>query len=128
MGNPEWVALAGAVVLCAGVGIAAQERGLPRDVTPAMIEEGRAVFRGAGLCGACHGRDGTGVLGPSLADTLWLHSTGSYEEIVRQIVTGVPQSQARGGVMMPPRGGSTMSDAQVRAVAAYVWRLSHPAT
>jgi hypothetical protein len=29
-------------------------------------------------------------------------------------------------VMMPPRGGSSISDPQVQAVAAYVWTLSHP--
>jgi hypothetical protein len=27
--------------------------------------------------------------------------------------------------MMPPRGGAALTDAQVRAVAAYVWSLSH---
>jgi hypothetical protein len=28
---------------------------------------------------------------------------------------------------MPPRGGSGISEAQVKDVAAYVWTLSHPA-
>lgn len=125
MSNPEWIALLGAAVLCASAGIVAQERGLPAGVTSAMIEEGSEMFRGAALCGACHGRDGTGAIAPSLADTLWLHSAGRYEEIVRQIVDGVPQDEAKGGMMMPPRGGANITDAQVRAVAAFVWSLSH---
>lgn len=33
MSNPEWIALLGAVVLCASAGIVAQERGLPAGVT-----------------------------------------------------------------------------------------------
>jgi mono/diheme cytochrome c family protein len=90
-----------------------------------MIEEGGKLFKGAGLCAACHGVSATGGVGPSLVDTVWLHSKGTFEEIARQITAGVPQAQAKSGMMMPPRGGSAISDAQVRAVAAYVWSLSH---
>ena len=104
---------------------AAQAATLPEGVTPAMIEEGGKLFKGSALCAACHGTAATGGVGPNLTDTLWLHSKGSYEEIVHQITVGVPQAQAKGGMMMPPKGGSTISDAQVRAVAAYVWSLSH---
>ena len=68
-------------------------------------EDGRKLFGGAALCGACHGAKGTGGVGPSLADTLWVHSKGTFEDIVRQITTGVPQAQAKGGMMMPPRNG-----------------------
>ncbi len=32
------------------------------------------------------------------------------------------------GQIMPPRGGSGITDEPVRAVAAYVWSLSHPPT
>ena len=116
------------LVLLAGVtrGIAGQQvPALPEGVTPAMIEEGGKLFKGAGLCAACHGVNATGAVGPNLTDTLWLHSKGTYEDIVRQITTGVPQAQAKGGVMMPPKGGSGINDAQIRAVAAYVWSLSH---
>ena len=101
---------------------------LPEGVTPAMIEAGGKLFKGAGLCAACHGMSATGGVGPSLADTAWLHGTGTFEEIVRWITTGVPQAQAKGGMMMPPRGGSAITDAQVRAVAAYVWSLSRTGT
>lgn len=105
--------------------LAAQQPALPEGVTPAMIEEGGKLFKGAGLCAACHGTSATGGVGPSLADTVWLHSKGTFEEIVHQITAGVPQGQAKGGMMMPPRGGSAITDAQIRAVAAYVWSLSH---
>jgi mono/diheme cytochrome c family protein len=121
------VVLLFAVAALAGRALAAQHApALPEGVTPAMIEEGAKVFKGAGLCAACHGVSATGG-GPSLADTAWLHSKGTFDEIVRQITAGVPQAQAKGGMMMPPRGGSAISDAQVRAVAAYVWSLSHTA-
>jgi mono/diheme cytochrome c family protein len=105
--------------------LTAQQAALPEGVTPAMIEEGGKLFKGAALCAACHGTSATGGVGPSLADTVWLHSKGTFEEIVHQITAGVPQAQAKGGMMMPPRGGAAISDAQVRAVAAYVWSLSH---
>lgn len=104
---------------------AQQAPALPEGVTPALIEEGAKLFKGAALCAACHGANATGGVGPSLVDTVWLHSKGTFDEIVRQITTGVPQAQAKGGMMMPPRGGSAITDGQVRAVAAYVWSLSH---
>lgn len=119
-------ALAFAAAAIAAPALAGQQApALPADVTPAMIEEGGKLFKGAALCAACHGATATGGIGPNLTDTLWLHSKGTYEEIVRQITTGVPQAQAKGGVMMPARGGSAITDAQLRAVAAYVWSLSH---
>ena len=122
------VVLLFASTVLAGRALAAQQApALPEGVTPAMIEEGGKLFKGAGMCAACHGVSATGGVGPSLADTAWLHSKGTFEEIARQITAGVPQAQAKGGMMMPPRGGSAISDAQVRAVAAYVWSLSHPA-
>lgn len=125
----RYLALTFAAVVLGGPALSAQQaRALPEGVTPAMIEDGGKLFKGAGLCAACHGVNATGGVGPSLADTVWLHSTGAFEEIVRQITAGVPQAQAKGGMMMPPRGGSAITDAQVRAVAAYVWSLSHTGT
>jgi mono/diheme cytochrome c family protein len=125
----RYVALTFAAVALTGPALSAQQASaLPEGVTPAMIEEGAKLFKGAGLCAACHGVSATGGVGPSLVDTVWLHSKGTFEEIARQITAGVPQAQAKGGMMMPPRGGSAISDAQVRAVAAYVWSLSHTGT
>lgn len=93
-----------------------------------MVKEGETLFKGAGLCAACHGPDGKGVpnLGANLTDQQWLHSKGTYDDIVKQIMTGVTADKSTTGTVMPPKGGSNLTDAQVKAVAAYVWTLSHP--
>ncbi len=101
------------------------EADLPEGVTFAMINEGKGVFEGAGICYTCHGQDGAGTqIGPSFNDDQWLHIDGSYPSIVQQIMTGVQQPMQYPGVM-PPRGGSNISDEDVGRVAAYVWALSH---
>lgn len=99
---------------------------LPPGVTPAMVLRGRDVFRGRGMCSACHGPDATGRSGPNLTDAEWWHAEGTYLAILERINSGVPLSQSRRGVAMPRRGGSDIDDFQVQAVAAYVWRVSHP--
>jgi len=102
---------------------------LPPGVTAQMVKEGETLFKGAGLCSACHGQDGKGIpnLGTNLADAQWVHSKGSYDEIVKQITSGVAADKSTTGVVMPPKGGTNITDAQVKAIAAYVWSLSHPA-
>lgn len=92
--------------------------------TPALIARGDSVFHGAGNCYACHGSKGEGLVGPSLIDAEWIHSKGTPEEIAAQIMKGVPKEQAKSGMPMPPKGGSTISDDDVKAVAAYVYSLS----
>lgn len=101
---------------------------LPPGVTPAQVQEGRQIFSGAGLCLACHGADARGGLGPNLTAGKWLHGAGSYDELVSRILLGTPLSESVSGQMMPPRGGGALNDAQVRAVAAYVWTLSRRKT
>lgn len=100
---------------------------LPEGVTPAMVAEGDSLFHGAGICLTCHGPDAKGIpgLGVNLTDQEWLHSDGSYEAIVHQIMTGVTATESKSGVAMPAKGGSTITDDQVKAVAAYVYSLSH---
>jgi mono/diheme cytochrome c family protein len=100
---------------------------LPAGVTPAMVSEGERLFGGAGLCASCHGPKGKGMprLGSDLTDRQWQHSDGSYEGIVSTIEKGVSAERSSTGIPMPPRAGADLSDAQVRAVAAYVWTLSH---
>jgi mono/diheme cytochrome c family protein len=93
--------------------------------SPELIAQGDKIFHGAGNCYACHGTNAQGSVGPNLTDAEWIHSKGSYEEIVAQITKGVPKEEAKSGIMMPPRGGSTISDEDVKAVAAYVYSLSH---
>ncbi|MFL5494475.1 MAG: c-type cytochrome, partial [Gemmatimonadales bacterium] len=72
-----------------------------------------------------HGANAEGTVGPNLTDAEWLHSDGSYDAIVKQVTTGVPKEQSKSGIVMPPRGGSTITDDEVKAVAAYVYSLSH---
>jgi len=97
------------------------------EITDAMLEEGRTLYVGAGLCAACHGPNGGGIpnLGANLTDDEWLHGDGSHESIVDRIMTGVPADQSSSGTVMPAKGGSALTDAQVGAVAAYVFSLSN---
>lgn len=109
-----------------GVGPAAGTQELPPGVTPEMVERGREIFLGAGHCYTCHGRDGGGKedLGADLTDREWAHGDGTYEYLVNRIQRGVSAQDASTGVPMPPTGGADLSEAQVEAVAAYVWTLS----
>lgn len=97
---------------------------LPLGITPEIIEMGSEVFHDRGNCADCHGDDATGDEGPNLTDNQWLHLRGSYLSIVNQINKGVPFERSRTGIVMPPRGGSSIGDADVNAVAAYVWAIS----
>jgi mono/diheme cytochrome c family protein len=100
----------------------------PAGVTPAAITQGDSIYHGKGNCYACHGANAEGTVGPNLTDAEWLHSDGSYDAIVKQVTTGVPKEQSKSGIVMPPRGGSTITDDEVKAVAAYVYSLSHKKT
>jgi mono/diheme cytochrome c family protein len=90
---------------------------------PALIARGDAVYHGAGNCYACHGSNATGSVGPDLTDSEWVHSKGTYEDIVAQINSGVAKEQSKSGILMPPKGGGAISDDDVKAVAAYVYSL-----
>ena len=99
----------------------------PGGFTDAMVQEGQQIYAGAGICAACHGPDATGAIGPNLTDAEWLIGDGEYEQLVTQILEGVSAADATNplGAIMPPKGGAAITEAQVRAVAAYVWTLSH---
>lgn len=99
---------------------------LPEGVTVAMVEEGKGIYSGAGICMSCHGPVGEGIpnLGANLTDDEWLHVDGSYEQIVENIMEGVTAQESSSGVPMPAKGGTAITDDQVKAVAAYVWTLS----
>ena len=115
-----------ALLLSSGTAAAQAGAGtLPAGVTEKMISDGGNVFKGSGLCFACHGPEAKGIpgLGADLTDPEWIHMDGSYEKIVELITAGTASAA---GVAMPPKGGSAISEADVKAVAAYVWRLSHP--
>lgn len=106
------------------VTMTAAAQDLPAGVTAKMISDGEAIFKGAGTCFACHGQDAKGIpaLGANLTDDEWTHADGTYESIVATIKSG---AQAASGAVMPPKGGPNLSEEQIRAVAAYVWSLSH---
>ncbi|MEE8550400.1 MAG: c-type cytochrome [Gemmatimonadota bacterium] len=104
---------------------AGQQKEEQGDAAP-LIEQGREIFVGAGLCYACHGNNGEGIptLGANLTDNEWLHNDGSMEGIVETILSGVPAEKSSTGTPMPPKGGSSITDDQVKAVAAFVLSLS----
>jgi mono/diheme cytochrome c family protein len=94
-------------------------------VSPELIAQGDKIFHGAGNCYACHGSNAEGMVGPNLTDAEWIHSKGTLEDIQAQVIHGVPKEESKSGIPMPPRGGGTISDDDVKAVAAYVYLLSH---
>jgi mono/diheme cytochrome c family protein len=94
-------------------------------VTPELIAQGDKVFHGSGNCYACHGSNAQGSVGPNLTDAEWIHSKGTLEDIAAQVTSGVPKEKSKSGIPMPPKGGATLSDEDVKAVAAYVYSLSH---
>ena len=103
-----------------------QQMELPEGVTMEMVNQGEAVYAGAGLCYVCHGAEGQGMpgLGANLTDEEWVHGDGSFESIVATVMSGVESSASTTGTAMPAKGGSGITDDQVRQVAAYVWTLS----
>jgi mono/diheme cytochrome c family protein len=99
----------------------------PPGVTDSAIAWGKALFHGSANCSACHGTGGRGSeYGPALTGALWLHGPGTYEWLIAQVKHGVPASRSATGEPMPMRGWSQMNDEDVKAVAAYVWSISHP--
>ena len=92
---------------------------------PELIAQGEKVYNGPGNCYACHGSTGQGAVGPNLTDADWIHSKGTLEDIAAQVTNGVPKEKAKSGIPMPPKGGGTLSDGDIKAVAAYVYSLSH---
>jgi cbb3-type cytochrome c oxidase subunit III len=119
------IAQLAAVLTVIGAAPAVAQATLPSGVTQAMVDKGNEIFHKQGLCYACHGQDAKGLVGPNLTDDVWIHSKGSLDEIVVQINKGVTKEEAKSGVPMPAKGGSSISDDEVKAVAAYVWTLSH---
>ncbi len=99
---------------------------LPEGVTQDMVAQGQQIFTGPGNCFTCHGPDGTGTaLAPNLTDAEWINvPSGTYEEIMGVVQTGVAQP-AQFPAPMPAMGGASLTEDQVRAVAAYVYSIAH---
>jgi cytochrome c oxidase cbb3-type subunit 3 len=85
------------------------------DHDAAKAAEGLTVF--ADNCAACHGEDAKGMReqgAPNLVDAIWLYG-GSRAAITESV------GNARFGVM--PAWADRLSEAEIRAVAAYVHQL-----
>jgi len=100
-------------------------------VTPALIATGDSIFHAAS-CQRCHGADARGARnGPNLTGPTFMHinGTGSYDDFVRIITSGMPADSIKDKTHQFPmraRGGNPpLTDDQVKAVAAYVYSLSH---
>lgn len=94
-------------------------------LTEDLAEQGKKIFTGGGNCSTCHGANAKGTpLAPNLTDSTWLQIDGSLPAIVKLIHTGVPQPKQH-PAPMPAMGGAHLSEAQVCAVADYVFSLSH---
>lgn len=117
-------------VLMAWTGAAAQAMAGPAgNAMPAGYEHmaqdtlGKSVFTSKGLCYVCHGPDAKGTpLAPDLTDTIWLNIDGSQDSIAALIRRGVPSPKEHPSPM-PPMGGAQLTDAEISAVAAYVFGL-----
>jgi glucose/arabinose dehydrogenase/mono/diheme cytochrome c family protein len=102
----------------------------PEGATSAMVALGDRVYHGqegGATCVGCHGSDAAGTpLGPTLKAHTWLWSDGGYAGIQQSVREGVPNPKEFRSPM-PALGGAQLTDEQVKAVAAYVWGLSHTA-
>ncbi len=97
----------------------------PAGVTQEMVEEGAQLF--GTVCSACHGPAGAGTaMAPSLRDAEWLNVSGQFDEIVTLVHEGVP-APVQFPAPMPPMGGGSFTDDEVRAIASYVFALSQSA-
>ena len=101
---------------------------LPEGATSQMVALGKRIYGGqvgGAPCSGCHGDAGQGSpLGPALNTKTWLWSDGSVAGIAKTITDGVAEPK-KYRAPMPPLGGAQLSPEQVKALAAYVWTLSH---
>lgn len=80
----------------------------------------KAIATGAKLyitynCIDCHGADGSGAMGPSLADGRW-HFGGTSAEVFESIYQGRPEGM--------PAWGSVLNDNQIWMLVSYVRSLN----
>jgi len=107
---------------------------IPAGATREQIVMGDKIFHGQmkdGTCLGCHGSDAKGTpQGPSLVSGNFVQGAGgqgsdTLEAITKFITEGVAKPRNFSDPM-PPKGGAPLSDADIAAVAAYVWAISHP--
>ena len=121
--------VAGALALLAPAAVLAQATAdVPSraELADSSLAAGKRLYDGAGNCAYCHGAAGAGTTrGSDLTDGIWRHGDGGYLSIVEQVVHGVGHPTGGPVTPMPKRGMGNLTYPQVRAVAAYVWSLSH---
>jgi len=118
------------LVILAGVAVMRDRPQAPDGASPAVLALGDSVFHGkvgGALCYVCHGPAGKGVtgLGPNLTDKEWVNGDGTLAFIEKVVNEGVAKPKKM-PAPMPPKGGGTLNDAQIKAAAAYVFSLSQP--
>jgi len=86
----------------------------PRAHDPRALEEGKQLFV-AYNCADCHGGEGSGAMGPSLADGRW-HFGETVGEVYQSIEEGRPDGM--------PAWGGRIPESQVWALVMYVRTLS----
>lgn len=93
-----------------------------------MVEAGSAIFNQRS-CKNCHLAGGVGgPRAPNLTDATWTHIDGSFAAIVGIVTKGFTKAELKNPnypFSMNPRGGTNLTDDEIRSVAAYVWSLSH---
>ena len=85
----------------------------PFEGDKGKIKEGSALFVSYN-CLDCHGADGSGAMGPSLADGRW-HFGGTAGEVFQSIYEGRPEGM--------PAWGGRIPDDQIWRLVAYVQSL-----
>jgi len=94
---------------------------VPLGSSREQIAHGDRVFHGEaanGQCSVCHGIDGKGTPnGNDLTAGMFVWSDGSVKELKRTILHNMAVAPGMDGDLKP---------ADVDAVAAYVWAISHP--
>lgn len=138
---PLLLAMTAACLLVAGPAFAQERPELPQEVKDwlerdqfrrwaSMLETGKGLFA-EGTCTRCHGEAGAGGRsGPDLTDAEWVQSDGSLEGIRETIFWGVRRrdfADPSRRFEMNTVGGMNLEWDEVRALAAYVWSLSHEA-
>ncbi len=104
----------------------AQAQGQAQVADSVQLALGRKLFESKGLCFSCHGKSGDGLLGPTtkLVGRKFTHTKGTVAELVELIKSGIAADQSASKQAMPPRGGSRITDPELKAVAAYVKHIN----
>jgi cytochrome c oxidase cbb3-type subunit III len=97
------------------VGDKPSEQGLAKlAANQAVMEDAKALF--VERCGACHGDQGQGLIGPNLTDGYWIHGKGSMMDIFEVVASGVP---AKG----MPAWSKQLSPVELQKLVAFIGSL-----